>query len=197
VVAGELARRLRDLGPGPWFGVPDEEGGPFGSCTDDAVEHMAVTFAGWFDRALRLGCLTEAEQQLAEWAREHADVYAGEVPVPVSRDYTPGNWLVDAAGNFVGVIDLENTLWGVALDPFPRLWARYFLACPGAEAAFIAGYGTDLPRERPLQVRHLTISVGIADLVLGTELGRSDYVERGRSSLGRLAAPLKRTDLTV
>ncbi|MGF0118327.1 phosphotransferase family protein [Promicromonospora sp. Marseille-Q5078] len=67
------------------------------------------------------------------------------VLVPTHGDWQGRNWLVDDAGT-VRVIDLGRAALRPAMSDLDRLATREFRRHPGAEEAFLAGYGRD-PRE--------------------------------------------------
>lgn len=182
--AGARARRVRDLGVGPYFGAPVTAGPRW----TDPVAYMAAFFATQCAPALHGDLLHAAERELAAWAAAHFAVYAGEQPVPVNRDFTPKNWLVDVENRLVGMIDFEHMGWGIAAETFAPLWARHFPALPGSEAAFVAGYGAQPARACPAQVRHLLILTGLADIAWGARHGRADRVQCGHGLLARVGA---------
>ncbi|MFC7877570.1 aminoglycoside phosphotransferase family protein [Isoptericola sp. NPDC057391] len=67
------------------------------------------------------------------------------VVVPTHGDWQARNWLVDDGGT-VRVIDLGRAELRPAMSDLDRLASREFRRYPGAEEAFLAGYGHD-PRE--------------------------------------------------
>lgn len=67
------------------------------------------------------------------------------VVVPTHGDWQARNWLVDDGGT-VRVIDLGRADLRPAMSDLDRLASREFRRHPGAEEAFLAGYGHD-PRE--------------------------------------------------
>ena len=181
--AGKLARNLHSSKRGTWFGIPNSEGRPLGEHHSDPVEYMRADLNRWFSRALRLNCLSKSELKLARWALENLGVFSQEPPIPINEDYTPGNWLVNQKGEFLGVVDFECMYWGAEVDSFAILWERYFARSPKAERAFFEGYGMNPLSERPLQVKHVCIKIGIADVVWGIEKGKNKNIELGRRIL--------------
>lgn len=181
--AGKLARNLHSSKTGAWFGIPDCEGRPLSEEYSDPVEYMRSDFNRWFSKALRMNCLSKSELNLARWALETVDIFSQELPIPINEDYTPGNWLVNQQGEFAGVVDLECMYWGVEVDSFAILWERYFQHFREAEGAFFEGYGIDPSYERPLQVKHVCIKIGIADIVWGIEKAKKRNIELGRRIL--------------
>lgn len=80
-------------------GTPvDYQGNAVGRILFDPVEYVRHSFLIAFDKAVQLGILHPAELSLAEWALDSVSAFAGEKPVLVNGDYTPGNWLVDENG---------------------------------------------------------------------------------------------------
>jgi aminoglycoside phosphotransferase (APT) family kinase protein len=183
--AGRLARRLHDLDRGDWFGVPDAAGNPLAGAERDPVAFMAGLVSRWFDKARSQRSLTEREQRLGTWAVQHAQAFAGEPPVPINNDYTPGNWLVSDSGDLTGVIDFENMGWWLPMDSFGRLLLREFRSVPRAREAFFGGYGRDAVAEQPVQARVVVIRWAIFYIAYGTERGNDGYVRLGRETLHR------------
>lgn len=188
--AGRLAGELHRYPPGEWFGIPDSQGSPLQERFDDPVAAMKADFEKWWTQAMHLQCLDKTEIALAEWALDHMQVYAGERPLPINQDYTPGNWLVDEQGRLAGVIDFECMLWGVRVNSFALLWDRYFPQNPLFETAFWEGYGVDLVQACPAQVFIVCTQIGIADISVGTEFKNEHAVLSGRQLLRRVAGEL-------
>ncbi len=181
--AGKLARNLHSSERGAWFGIPDSKGRPLSEHYGEPVEYMRADFNRWFSKALTLDSLSKRELKLAHWALDNVSVFSQEPPIPINEDYTPGNWLVNQQGEFVGVVDFECMYWGIEVDSFAILWERYFPRSPEAERAFFEGYGMNPSSERPLQVKHVCIKIGIADVVWGIEKNKKKNVELGRRIL--------------
>ncbi|MGD0006536.1 MAG: aminoglycoside phosphotransferase family protein [Anaerolineaceae bacterium] len=188
--AGQLARSLHSCQPGEWFGIPDYQGFPLHDSTHDPVSTMKADFEKWYTKAINLQCLEKTEIALGEWALENMNVYAGELPLPINQDYSPGNWLVNEQGKLVGVVDFECMAWGVRVDSFALLWDRYFPENPRFEEAFWNGYGIDLGEILPLQVFNVCIKIGIADISLGTEFKNELSILSGRQLIRRVADDL-------
>ncbi len=183
--AGRLARNLHSLEVGSFFGLPHCDGSPQGEEYTDAVAYMTHDLERWANlaKADKFNCLRADEMELARWAHENVDVYSGEPAIPINNDYTPGNWLVSGKGEFAGVIDLECMQWGVRVDSFAMLWHRYFPGSPEAEKAFFRGYGMNLKKEKPDQVRNVLTKIGVAEIIWGSEHAAPGLVERGRATL--------------
>jgi len=188
--AGQLAGNLHRCQPGKWFGIPDSQGFPLQDCFNDPVTAMKTDFQRWFTKAIDLHCLEKTEIAIGEWALDQMGVFAGERPLPINQDYTPGNWLIDEQGNLVGVIDFECMLWGVRVNSFGLLWHRYFPQNPQLENAFWEGYGVNPWNTDPIQVGIVCIQIGMADIALGTEYNNEQNILSGRQMIRRMAKAL-------
>lgn len=62
--------------------------------------------------------------------------------VPTHGDWQGRNWIVDD-DRVVRVIDFGRADLRPAAEDFERMATREFVRCPGSEAAFLRGYGTD------------------------------------------------------
>ncbi|MNC55109.1 hypothetical protein D3C75_1046210 [compost metagenome] len=113
----------------------------------------------------------------------NAGFFTGSRPVPVSWDSTPGNWLVKADGEFAGMIDFENMLWGVDVDSFAVLFAKYFVRDEVSRDAFFAGYGPDILRQKQMQIRISCIKLAAGDIYWGTKYNVPGFAVRGRRLL--------------
>ena len=85
-----------------------------------------------------------APKDLRRWVGrilQAAVVDIGGTRVPCHRDFQPANWLADAAGEWIGVIDFEHTRSDHPLADVARLAAYVWPHRPDLEAAFRAGYG--------------------------------------------------------
>ncbi len=185
--AGRLAALVGSQGPGEWFGAPDRRGRPLEVPLADPVEYVRSQVRTWAGTAREMNLLTCQEEALARWADGHAESYAGEVPQPVNRDFTPGNWMVDSAGNFVGAVDLEEMRWGTRAEGLAHLYTKFAWDHPGRAAAFFQGYGDSFVDRQPVQLRVACIVLGLATLVRGAKWSNPMYVHRGQAILGRLA----------
>lgn len=113
---------------------------------------LAVEDAGYEERAnTRSERWLDGEHRIApgDVARLRALIRSWPTPpavvVPTHGDWQARNWLVDDGGT-VRVIDLGRADLRPAMSDLDRLASREFRRYPGAEAAFLAGYGHD-PRE--------------------------------------------------
>jgi len=181
--AGRLASLVHDQAEGRWFGAPDMEGRPLGHATMDAAKYVRNELLALEESARLRSLLSAEEWRAVRWAHENCGIFDHESPRPVNPDYAPGNWLVDEDGRFLGAVDLEEMHWGVRLEAFSHLWAKFTLDHPAREAAFFDGYGMNPHEVCPLQVRHVCIRTGLANIVLGSERGDVRYLNRGRRLL--------------
>ncbi len=188
--AGQLASSLHRCQPGEWFGIPDCRGFPLQDSYPDPVTAMRADFEKRYSKAINLQCLEKTEIALGEWALRNMNVYAGEVPLPINQDYSPGNWLVNEQGKLVGVIDFECMAWGVRVDSFALLWERYFPENLLYQEAFWEGYGIDPRKDLPLQVFNVCIKIAIADIALGTQFKDERSILLGRQLIRRLGSSL-------
>jgi aminoglycoside phosphotransferase (APT) family kinase protein len=149
-MAGELLAKLHALPPGPWFGIMDEQGQPCkGFWHHDPAVHYSGIVRRFLAEAQAAACLDADEERIARELLESLPATSFSRPVPTFYDFTPGNWIVGASGEFLGIIDFENMAWGLAADPFSRLVIDYFPECSSGREAFYAGYGPDAQREFP------------------------------------------------
>ena len=181
--AGRLAALVHNQAAGAWFGVPDVDGQPLGDATDNAAEYVRNELSAYRESVRLRDLLSAEEWRAVDWARDNCDIFGDELPRPINPDYAPGNWLVDGNGRFLGAVDLEDMRWGVRLEAFSHLWAKFALDHPGWEAAFFDGYGMNPHEECPLQVRHVCIRAALANIVLGSKRGDVRYLNRGRRLL--------------
>lgn len=192
--AGKLCRRLHSFETGIQFGILGEHGTRVamsgepltGALLTDPVSFVKHRLMGLFATAQGLHALRPSEIEIIRIALGEVDSFAGETPVPVNSDYTPGNWLVDQDGRLTGVIDLESMGWGVRMDSIGRLLVRYFPDHAEAERAFHQGNGSNLPLENPLQARIIAVGFALSYLSFGVLADSQVTIERGRNVFRRL-----------
>lgn len=185
-IAGQLARQVHSQHRGDWFGRCTSNGQPLEENFNDPIEYFKSEFLKPFNLALRQNSLTRDEIKMANWVHDNIHSLADQVPVPVNRNYSPRDWLVDEEGRLSGVIDFEKTYWGLSLDTFGTLWDQYFPLYDGAEEAFFAGYGYNPLDTKPTQTRVIMIKVAIENICYGTSQGREEYIQRGKRLLVRV-----------
>ncbi|MEF2965817.1 aminoglycoside phosphotransferase family protein [Paenibacillus sp. M1] len=185
--AGELTRSIHRSRTGEWFGRPDKDGNPIELYHhSDPVEYVSNAISDLAIKCAQNGLLAPPEAELAEWASQHASAFEHSKPVPVSWDSTPGNWLVNDAGLFTGMIDFENMLWGIDVDSFSILFERYFAEDESAMKAFFAGYGPEILQEKNTQIKICCIKMAIGDIYWGTQNNSPRVCEYGRGLLNRI-----------
>ncbi|HLU27849.1 MAG TPA: phosphotransferase [Glycomyces sp.] len=101
---------------------------------------MNAKALAWFDGPHRVepDIVEELSAMVASWPRASATC------VPTHGDWHCRNWLVD--GGVLRVIDFGRAAVRPAAEDFERLAVQEFALHPGAEEAFVSGYGAD-PRE--------------------------------------------------
>ncbi|MDF9842314.1 MULTISPECIES: aminoglycoside phosphotransferase family protein [unclassified Paenibacillus] len=182
--AGKLTRQIHESQCGEWFGRPDQNGKPIELYHhSEPVTYIRQSLTDLGSQCLAANLLEPAEEQCLEWALAQAAVFAGAKPVPVSWDSTPGNWLVGADGEFAGMIDFENMLWGVEVDSFAALFGKYFISDEASMKAFFAGYGADILREKQIQIRISCIKLALGDIYWGTWQTNPGVAAKGRRLL--------------
>lgn len=185
--AGQLTRHIHEAQNGEWFGRPDKDGKPIELFYHtDPVVYIRDTLLDFSDKCREVRLLQPSEIDLLEWALQHVEVFEGSKPVAISWDSTPGNWLVDADGNFAGMIDFENMLWGVDVDNFSVLFERYFISDKEAMKAFFDGYGTDILEQKAVHIRICCIKLALGDIYWGTQNNLPGVIAHGRKLLASL-----------
>lgn len=105
-MAGHLTKKIHSLCTGEWFGRPDKDGAPIElNHHFDPVTYIHNSMEETYTKCSQSNLLDQDEIMLVEWALENTSVFTDSLPVPVSWDSTPGNWLVNTDGNLVGMID--------------------------------------------------------------------------------------------
>ncbi|AIQ51924.1 phosphotransferase [Paenibacillus sp. FSL R7-0331] len=182
--AGQLTRLIHESQSGEWFGRPDQNGQPIELFHHtDPVIYIRQSLSDLGTKCKEAALLQTAEAEGLIWALENADVFAGARPVPVSWDSTPGNWLVGAEGEFAGMIDFENMLWGVDVDSFAALFEKYFINDEVSMKAFFAGYGAEILQEKQIQLRISCIKLALGDIYWGTRQNVPGVAAKGRRLL--------------
>jgi hypothetical protein len=188
--AGRLCKRLGDLPAGVNFGLMNEQGmpvnyqgEPLGVSAPDPVTFIQDNFIELSSQAQMLGGIKSDELVQIELALEAMEVFRQEVPMVVNTDYTPGNWLVDQAGKFVGVIDLEHVFRNVTIDAFTRLIVANY---PRGAYAFFEGWGNNPLVTRLMQARIVCLRHALFYIGYGIKSNNEDWVKRGKEIFRRL-----------
>jgi thiamine kinase-like enzyme len=106
----------------------------------DYEPRMNAKSLGWLDGPHRIA--PEIADELRDLVRSWQS--ATVTLVPTHGDWQNRNWLMD--DGVLRVIDFGRAELRPAVEDFGRLAVQEFLRHPGAEEAFLAGYGKD-PRE--------------------------------------------------
>ncbi|MGN5237173.1 phosphotransferase [Rhodococcus sp. SJ-3] len=149
------------------------------SVEDDGYERRAN------DKSLRwLAAPHRIEPDVAE--RLRAMIRAWPTPaatlVPTHGDWHSRNWIID--DGTVRVIDFGRADRRPAIEDFDRLAAREFVRIPGAEVAFLGGYGTD-PREPNAWFRQ-RIRAAIGNAVWAFQVGDEAFEAEGHHMIAQL-----------
>ncbi|WP_241386075.1 phosphotransferase [Rhodococcus sp. CH91] len=154
---------------------------------DDGYERSAnVKTARWLAAPHRIGpeITRRLRSMIGEWPTPAV------VLVPTHGDWQGRNWLADESG-FVKVIDFGRAALRPAAEDFERLSAREFLRVPGAEDAFLRGYGDD-PREPGAWFRQ-RVRAAVAVAVWAFHVGDEPYEAEGHRMIAEV---LSRTSST-
>ncbi len=186
--AGELTKLIHNGFEGKFFGRPDIDGNPIEIYhSQDPVEYYEMAIKEALNHGKLKGYYNTKELLLGEWALNNSCIFKNEMPRPTSWDSSPNNWIVDESnGDFLGMIDFENMLWGFAVDSFTILFDRYFPEFPKGEKAFFVGYGYDILTEKEGQIRLACIKSGLCNINFGYSFKDDRMVAIGRKMLGMI-----------
>lgn len=167
--AGEITRTLHQNTYGSYFGRPDNEGNPIEIYhSNDPVDYMQHSIIDALDKGKEINCFDSRELSLAKWALDNISSFESFIPRAVCWDSSPNNWLVDEhSGDFIGLIDFENMLWGLEVDNFTILYERYFPDFPKGEDAYFNGYGSKVKDNWSTQIDIALIKAGLCGMVWG------------------------------
>ncbi len=185
--AGEALTALHDIEVGEHFGACARDGRSVGPPVTDAVEYIAGQFADHTERGSRAGWLSDAELTVIERARAMIPAFAGERPTPCHRDYCPVNWIVDDAGEWIGVIDYEFSRWDVRASDFSRYPDWDWMLRPELTDAFFEGYGRPLSTVEQEQLLVARTQYALGAIVWGRENLFFGFEREGRDALKALA----------
>jgi hypothetical protein len=175
--AGVVLRTLHDAEAfGPWV---------------DIAPAKEVELERWLRRGRGLFTRREVDVALA-CVRALADLPAPE-RVPCHHDYTPRNWVINDGR--VQVIDFEETEPDAWMIDIARMTIGFWFNEPSLTGAVLDGYGRHLSSDDEATAICLFAVTAAKFIVLGTELGKSEFVERTRQVLRRLDP--RRYDLAV
>ncbi|MFJ3673406.1 aminoglycoside phosphotransferase family protein [Streptomyces sp. NPDC090106] len=128
--------------------------------------------------------LSPAEQDLVRDAARDLPGLARALPLAYRHgDYSPRNWLWDAAAEHHGLIDFEESAPGLAVEDLVWLCGAAWPTRPDLRDAFLTGYGRLLSSAEQRALVLLTARLGVS--YLSTGLAKSDTVliDRGRTVL--------------
>lgn len=188
--AGRLCAQLHKLPAGNNFGLVSEQGLPvnyqglpLGGSAADPVAFIRDNFLELLTHALSVGGIEPDELPQFEQALDAMDVFAPEAPAVVNTDYTPGNWLVDHAGKFVGIIDLEHIFPNLMIDAFTRL---IVVDNPRGTHAFFEGFGYNPLRTQQTQARIVCLRHALYYVGYGMVQQNKLWLERGKTIFRQL-----------
>lgn len=189
--AGEILRKLHSEHHGSYFGIPRIDGFPLEkNAYTNAGEYVISSIKKTFEHGLNAKILTLDNEALVQWCQDNVDVFKHCVSVPTNWDYSPNNWLIDTQGNFTGVIDFENMLWGVDFDSFGVIIERYTHDQPHLLQAFFNGYGFENSLENQIRLNILEIKMAMADIIVGYENNLKRNYEFGKALLNQVASDI-------
>lgn len=185
--AGELCARLHALARNSWYGAMDEHGRAVdnaGAYLEQPLVNPVTCYRMWISESMKAGeaahAIDATEARIVRNVIDSLERIDFPPPIPTSFDYTPGNWIVDDSGDFRGLIDFENMVWGLAADPFARLLLDYFPRSRKVEDAFYSGYGSRPPEESRDQVRIGCILYALFYKTQASQKGSASDAERAK-----------------
>lgn len=185
--AGQLTQKIHTLGTGEWFGRPDKDGAPIElNHYFDPVTYIHDSMEETFAKCTLNNLLDLDEIKLVNWALNNTSVFKDSQPVPVNWDSTPGNWLVDAYGEFAGMIDFENMLWGIDVESFSILFERYFNESELPKRAFFEGYGVEVLEKKQIHIRITCIRLALGDIWWGTQNNTTKVIDYGHQLIKQM-----------
>ncbi|NPC96430.1 aminoglycoside phosphotransferase family protein [Nocardioides sp. zg-DK7169] len=155
------------------------------SVVDDGFEARERDRAlAWLARPHRIepAAAAELERLVGGWPTPPTTL------VPTHGDWQPRNWLVE--DGVVYAIDLGRADLRPALSDLTRLAAQQFRVVPGAEAAFLAGYGAD-PRDADAWFR-TRVREAIGTAVWAHQVGDEPFEAQGHRMLAEVLAEAER-----
>ncbi|MCD0447280.1 hypothetical protein LO763_27060 [Glycomyces sp. A-F 0318] len=146
----------------------------------DYERRMDAKALAWFEGPHRVAPETVAalSAMVRSWPRE------GAVCVPTHGDWQCRNWLMD--DGVLRVIDFGRAALRPAAEDFERLAVNEFRRHPGAEAAFLSGYGAD-PREPGTWLRQRVRSA-IATACWAHRIGDERFEAQGHRMIADVLA---------
>ncbi|WP_246096751.1 aminoglycoside phosphotransferase family protein [Streptomyces botrytidirepellens] len=128
--------------------------------------------------------LSPAEQDLVRDAACGLPHLAQSLPLAYRHgDYSPRNWLWDAAPGHHSLIDFEESAPGVAIEDLVWLCGAAWPTRPDLRDAFLAGYGRLLSSSEQRALVLLTARLGVSYLNTGLTKADTVLIDRGRTVL--------------
>lgn len=185
--AGRLLRRLHDAA----LHVPQARR------QADAVAHRAVArSAVHLERVGHL--LTHEQRELVHRSRQIVGDLAGRLPVAWRHgDFRPRNWLWQAGGESLGVIDFERSEVGIAVADLAVLAAGPWAVRPGLREVFLDGYGRPLTGEEARALPAFTALAALDDLQWAEACGTAHEAAQAHGALARLVDAHRRAGPTA
>lgn len=184
--AGEALTRLHDIG-GSHFGKTDRRGTPEPDADTDPVAHLTRRFSDQIERAHTSDLLNDTESAVVQQALALIPSFADERPTACHRDYCAANWIVDATGNWAGVIDFEFSHWDIRVADFTRDAHWTWLRRPHLVDAFFEGYGQNPEDGAKEQMRFAHVEYALGAIVWGHDNEYFGFAREGREALEHLA----------
>lgn len=179
--AGKLAAKLNKAISGQWFGVPDFNHKNFSPFFYDPVKYTVFNIQKWLNKSLLLKILEHKEKELVDWALNNCKCFENEKPCLVNTDYTPGNWIVNKDGKFLGVVDLEDMHWGIRAENFAHLWTKFTSFESMENKAFYDGYEEDFYNNNPIQSIIACIKLALATRVYGSSWQSLKHINNSKT----------------
>ena len=185
--AGEILKKLHTNFQGTYFGIPDVDGLPLEkNITTNPVNYINNSLENILKSGYDKGVLYESDKKLVQWCMNNSYVFKDSKPVPTNWDFSQNNWMVDSQGNFQGLIDFENMLWGIDMDSFGIIIERYTQNRPLLRKAIFEGYGLENSIKRQMQLRIISTKIAIADITYGANTEDKRLISLGRSLINNL-----------
>ena len=169
--AGRVLKKLHDNFKGNFFGIPTVEQSKVDTKGEvDPVNYIISSLDALEKLGKDKGLLREEDTKLIKWCIENCNVFIHSKPVPTHWDYTQNNWMINDKGNFTGIIDFENTLWGLEMDSFGVMLERYTNNKPHLTKAIFSGYGLRQTDEVEKQLMIVGVKSAVAGIIYGNDI---------------------------
>lgn len=186
--AGVALVALHHLTTGSCFGPCRRDGSCAGGASITAEAYVAEKLERQIARAVTGGYLHAGELPLLEAALANTAVFAGEQPIPCHRDYCAANWLVNADGEWSGVIDFEFAHWDVRVADFSRDPDWSWMRRPDLAEAFYEGYDHTVAPVATKQLFIARVEYALGAIVWGRDHAFFGFEAEGHAALAQLAS---------